>query len=178
MWPQARAGLIALAICIGLVDGCPLPPRNDTPAWERGLVETIRGVQHQVLRPVHGIGTLLRISQRWALYQAPGGERHRMRIEGRLPDGTWSLLYRAGDREHAEDAEVIESARVWGTWDPADHPSEQYGAWFAWIAQRIFDRHPEVVVVRVRQEKIDVVPGGFTGTGEYAFELTRERLLR
>jgi hypothetical protein len=178
VWPQARAGLIAIVIVFGLVEGCPLPPPHDTPAWERGFVELVRSAQHVVMKPVAWIGPLWRISQQWALYQAPGAQRYRLSIEGRAPDGTWSLLYRAGDPDHAEDAAVIESARVSGTWNPAEHPSMQYGAWCTWIALRMFDRHPEATAVRVRQEKIELVPGGYTPTGTYAFEVTRERLLR
>lgn len=178
MWPQARAGLIAIAIAFGLVEGCPLPPRGVTPDWEKGFVEPIRDVQRAVLVPVRFIPRTLRFSQRWALYQAPGDQRYRLTIEGRMPDRSWAILYRAGDRDHTDDAAVIESARVSGVWDPTPTPSDQYNKWVTWLALREFDRHPEILALRVRQEKIDLVPGGFTPTGEYAFEISRERFLR
>src|SRR5215211_3208697 len=38
-WPEIRAGMVALAIFFGLVDGCPLPPPEHTPAWEQNFVE-------------------------------------------------------------------------------------------------------------------------------------------
>ncbi len=178
MWPQIRAGLIAVAIFFGLVDGCPLPPRGVTPEWEKGFVEPIRDLQHALLVPVRFIPRALLFSGRWALYQAPGGQRYRLTIEGRLADQSWAILYRAGDPDHADDAGVIESARVWGTWDPTPTPSEQYNAWVTWLALREFDRHPEILALRVRQEKIEIIPGGFTSSGQYAFEIARERFLR
>ncbi len=174
-WPEARAGLIAIAIFFGLVDGCPLPPPHDTPEWERGLVEAIRGVQRVVEWPVAWIAPTVRVGQRWALYQAPDVKRFRMWIEGQTDDGSWRLLYRAGDPDHAEDANVLEIGRVWGAWDPTEFPPEQYRSFCTWMALRAIAHHPELVAVRVRQERIELVPGGINPTGEFAFEVMRSR---
>jgi hypothetical protein len=175
VWPQLRAGLIAITIFFGLVEGCPLPPRDDTPAWERGFVEAVRTVQQVVETPVAWIGPTLRVSQRWALYQHPGDDMFRMEIHGLAADGTWQLLYRAGDPDHAEDAAVLESGRVWGAWNPVVHPPGQYQAFCTWFALRAIARHPELAAVRVRQEHIHLVPGGIVPTGTYEFEATRFR---
>lgn len=174
-WPEVRAGLIAIAIGFGLVDGCPLPPKSETPGWERGLVESLRAVRDAVETPVAWIVPTLRVSQRWALYQAPGGPRFRIVIDGRTPDGAWQILYRAADAEHDEDAAVMESALVWGAYDPTDRPPDQYRDFCIWITARALARHPELAAVRVRQERIALGRGGFASSGDFAFEFVRGR---
>jgi hypothetical protein len=161
--------LIAAAIFFGLVDGCPIPPSQETPAWERSFVEPIRSVQQVVERPVAWMVPVLRISQRWALYQHPAIDRFRMSIEGQTADGEWHLLYRAGDPDHAEDAAILDSARVWGAYDPTDRPPRQYTGFCHWVTDRMLAHHPELVAVRVRQEAITIHPGGFEGTGKFQF---------
>jgi hypothetical protein len=174
-WPQLRAGLIALAIFFGLVDGCPIPPPSDTPEGMKWIAEPVRAVQRVVETPVAWIVPVVRASQRWALYQAPGGTRFRMWIEGRDADGAWQILFRAGDPAHDEDAAILEAARVWGAFDPTVGPPEQYGAFCVWMTGRVLARHPELRAVRVRQEKIAFVPGGIEPSGEFVFEYTRSR---
>src|SRR5258708_4358086 len=104
--------MIAAAIAFGLVDGCPMPPRDHTPAWEGGYLEPVRDAQRIVMKPMAWFGPMFRISQQWAVYQSPAATRYRMWIEGYTADHTWSLVYRAGDPDHAEDAAAIEHARV------------------------------------------------------------------
>jgi hypothetical protein len=174
-WPQIRAGAIAAAIAFGLIDGCPLPPTGEMPEWEQGIVEPIRSVQRVVEWPVAWIVPTLRVSQRWALYQAPGEHRFRLWIEGAQRDGTWRLLYRAVDPDHAEDADILESARVWGAWNPTDRPPPQYRTFCNWILARALERHPELLAARLRHEKIEIVPGGFESTGQFTFEIARVR---
>ena len=174
-WPEIRAGLIAAAIFFGLVDGCPIPPPGETPAWERSFVEPIRSVQHVLEKPVAWLVPTLRISQRWALYQHPATNRFRMEIEGQTADGAWHLLYRAGDPEHAEDAAILDSARVWGAYDPTDKPPRQYTAFCHWVTDRVLARHAELVAVRVRQQQITIVPGGIAGGGKFVFGYIRSR---
>ena len=172
-WREVRAGLVAIAIAFGLIDGCPLPPRADTPPWERGFVEPIRAVRDTVATPMSWVTPVLRVSQRWALYQRPGGTRYRLWVEGRTSDGQWKILYRAGDGEHTEDADVIESGLVWNAYDPADRPPGQYRDFCVWLTQRAFVRHPDLVAVRVRQEQIELGHGEFVPTGKFAFEFAR-----
>lgn len=165
--------MIAIAIGFGLIDGCPIPPKQYTPAWERGFVEPIREVQHVVETPVAWIGAWLRVNQQWSLYQAPGTDRFRMSIEGAGPDHRWRMLYRAGDPDHAEDAASIEHARVWGTWNPTDRPPGEYSAFCGWITGRMLGAHPELAAVRVQMEKITIGQGGFAGTGTFVWPYVR-----
>jgi len=169
-WPEARAGLIAVAIFFGLVDGCPLPRPEKTPAWERGFVEPVRKVQRTVLTPVLWMHPTLRIHQRWSLYQAPTADRFRMSIEGADRDGTWHIVFRASDPEHTELADEIDYTRPRGVWDPTSTPPEQYRLFANWATLQVLTRHPEFVAARVRFEKVRLGTDGFTGTGEFVFE--------
>jgi hypothetical protein len=174
-WPELRAGLIALAIGFGLVNGCPLPPAKETPEWERGFVEPLRSVQQVLQRPVAWLEPALRISQRWALYQNPAGERSRLWIEGQSSDGAWHLYYRAADPDHHEDVRVLEPSRVWGIYEPNQGAPPGYTRFCHWITSRMLDRHPEAVAVRTRLEDILIVRGGFESTGRFQHECARKR---
>ncbi len=158
-WRELRAGLIALAIGFGLLDGCPIPSRGHVPAWELGFVEPLRRVRDVVELPVAWLGRVFAVSQQFSLYQAPIAERFRMWIEGQDAQHAWRLLYRAGDPEHREAADLIEHARVWGAWNPTDAPPQEYGAFCAWISMRLLAAHPELIAVRVRQERIAIGQG-------------------
>jgi hypothetical protein len=186
VWPQIRAGLIALALVIGLIDGCPLPPPDDTPAWERGLVDVVRPIQRAVLTPVAWIGRELRVTQRWALFQVADPSRFRMSIEGLVrPAGparpgeastTWQVLYRAGDDDHRDDAGVLEYRRVRGAWNPTDRLMGQFAPFATWLALRIAAAHPDLVAIRIRYERIAIGAGEAVPTGQFVW--TTERAVR
>jgi hypothetical protein len=166
-WPELRAGAIALAIFFALVDGCPLPPPDKTPDWEKPIVEPIRDAQRVVLTPVAWVRGALRVTQRWALYQAPRVDRFRLWVEGQDMQGRWRILYRASDAQHTDDAAVIDSPRVRGAYDPADVPPGQYPIFARWLTQRVLERHPELVAARVRLEKVRLTQDGFVPSGEF-----------
>ena len=166
-WPEIRAGLIALVIFLGLVQGCPLPSPGKTPAWQRWFIEPIRSAQRVVLTPVAWIEPRLRVSQRWALYQAPKVDKHRLWIEGRDARGQWHLVFRAGDGAHAEDRELIDYTRPRGTWDPMGRLPQQYPAFASWITLRVLAQHPDYVAARVRLEKVRITDDGPVFTGEF-----------
>ncbi len=174
-WPQIRAGAIALAIVFGLIDGCPLPEPSDTPAWERGFVEPIRRVRAIAEWPVAWLKPTLRVAQQWAIYTAPAMNSYRLWIEGADERGAWRVLYRGADPEHDEDADVLESARVWGAWEPTDALPAQYKEVSNWILGRVLARHPELRVARMRLEKIELVAGGFESSGSFVFTVARVR---
>lgn len=174
-WPQIRAGLIALAIGFGLVDGLPLPPPDDTPAWERGFVDGLRRAQRTVMWPVAWFGPHLRIAQRWALYQAPGTQRWRLWLEVRGRDGRWHVLYRAGDPAHQEYAEILETGRVSGSWEIPDKEPPQFSAFADWITARVLADHPEVTGVRMKMEKVVLTAEGVTDLGQFAHIHARDQ---
>jgi hypothetical protein len=166
-WPDVRAGLIALAILFALVDGCPLPPQDKTPAWEQGFVEPLRAAQHVVMTPMAWVRPHLRVAQRWALYQAPSTERYRLWIEGQDMQGRWQILYRASDPAHTDDAAFIDASRVRGAYDPTDVTPGQYPVFARYVTQRVLDRHPDLVAARIRLEKVHITADGFTPTGQF-----------
>jgi hypothetical protein len=174
-WPQIRAALIAITIAFGLIDGLPLPPPKYTPEWEAGFVDTLRHIQHTLLWPVRRLNPLLRIDQRWALYQAPGMTPWRMWIEGRARSGQWVIVYRARDSEHAEDADILEYGRIRGVWDVTGDLPPQFGAFADWVTARVLDRHPELTGVRVRMEKVRLSSDGVEPLGEFAYIHVRDR---
>jgi hypothetical protein len=174
-WPQIRAGLIALAIVFGLIDGLPLPPPKYTPAWEAGFVDALRSMQRTLMWPVKRLTPLLRIGQRWALYQAPGTAPWRMWIEGRAVTGRWVILYRAGDPEHVEEADILDYGRIRGVWDVTGEVPSQFGAFADWITARLLDRHPELTGVRVRMEKVEITSDGVKPLGKFAYIHIRNR---
>lgn len=170
--------MIAIAIFFGLVDGCPLPPPDKTPEWERGFVEPIRTVQQFVMRPMAWVRPRLRIAQRWALYQAPAVNKYRMWVEGQDAAGQWHLLFRAGDDEHDEDGELIDYTRPRGTWDPTLKPPGQYPLFANWMTMRVIERHPEFLRARVQLEKVVLTHDGVTPTGTFVFPHVRTRVQR
>ena len=169
-WPEIRAGLIALAIGLGMVEGCPLPPADHTPAWEAGLLAPVRAVRRVVLAPVAWITPTVRVTQRFNVFQAADPERFRFEIEGQDRTG-WHLIYRAGDAEHDAYDELLRYRRVIGAWEPIDAPPAPYGAFGAWFARILFAAQPELIAVRYRFAKIVLDPGAPRDTGETVFPL-------
>lgn len=174
-WREIRAGLIALAICLGLVEGCPLPPPDRTPAWQRGFVEPIRTVQHFVLAPVAWVPAHLRFSQRWAVYQAPKVDKFRLWVEGQDARGRWHVLFRAGDDAHQEDAALIDYSRPRGTWDPWRGMPRQYPLFAEWMTKRVLDRHADFIAARVRLENVRITGDGLVFTNTFVYPHVRLR---
>jgi hypothetical protein len=174
-WPEIRAGLIALAIVFGLIDGCPLPSRDKTPAWEQGFVEPIRSAQAIALTPVAWVRPTLRIAQKWSLYQAPSDHRFRLWIEGQDVAGTWRPVFRASDSVYDEDRELIDYTRPRGAWDPTSKPPGQYALFANWMTNRVLARHPEFVAARVQLEKVELSPSGVRYTGVFVYPYLRQR---
>jgi hypothetical protein len=174
-WPEIRAGLILLAICVGLIDGCPLPPRDKTPEWERGFVEPIRTLQHVALTPFAWVRPTLRIAQRWSLYQAPTSDGFRLWIEGQDTSGRWQLLFRSGDDEHQDDAALIDGSRTRGAWNAGTEPPEQYPLFARWMTSRVLEQHPDFIAARVRFETVHTGPSGMQPSGLFVFPHVRQR---
>jgi hypothetical protein len=152
-WPQIRAGLIALAIAVGLFDGV-----QRTTAW-----------------PVHWIGERLRVTQRWALYQAPSTAKHRLVVEGRQADGKWRVLFRGGDPAHQEDRELLDYKRPRGAWARVSFMPQQYPLFASWVITRMLAKHPELPVIRVQLEVVTITADGVVPTGTFIETRVRNR---
>jgi hypothetical protein len=170
-WPVARAALIALAIALGLVEGCPLPDRQRTPEWARGVVESLDDAPTAVLDPVDRIGEDLKLTQRWILFRGASRRRFRLLVEGKTATGSWQLLHRAGDPEHDAYDDILAYRRTRGTYSPGGQTSRmQYHLFSTWMSLRVLDDHPDFVVARTRMERILIGEGGYTPTGEFTLE--------
>ena len=173
-WPAARAALIALVLAIGLVDGLPDPRQ-----WAGGAAAPIDEVRGVLRRPVAWIGDDLDISQRWALFRGASRKRFRLYLEGKPEAGTWQLLHRAGDGEHAAYEDMLAYRRVRGTYSPSgQRPRSQYLPFASWMVQHMMDEHPELAAGRVRLERIVIGEGAYTPTGEFILEHEEPRRRR
>lgn len=175
-WPQLRGGLIALAITIGLVDGCPLPPPQYVAAWQRPIVDVVRPVQRAVMTPFRWITRVFLVTQRWALFQVAPRDRYRLEVEGRRGDD-WQLVFRAGDPAHDEYAGLLLDERVRGAWNPLDRPAMQFGPFSDWFLGKVLADHPEYGAARLRFERIVLAPedGEVRGTGAFVMPMERSR---
>jgi hypothetical protein len=147
-WPQIRAGLVAIALVVALVDG---------------------------VRPSAWLAEHLRVSEQFAIYQQPGGTHYRLWIDGQTSDGAWQLVFRAGDAEHAEDAALLESARVWGAYTPAGGGPPQYAVFCAWIGARVLAHHAEFLRVRMRLERVELDAGALIPSRQFEYTSVRGR---
>lgn len=173
-WRDLRAGLIAFAIVLALVEGCPIPPPHETLPWQQGYVSLIRPVQRAVMKPFAWIPKRLRFTQRFALFQAAEPDRFRLEIVARTATGAERIVFRAGD-DDGEYARELVQRRVRGTWNPTDRPTSQWGSFAEWFANRVFTDHPDVLVVTFRFARIRIEHGTPRDTGVSAFETFRYR---
>jgi hypothetical protein len=173
-WPAIRAGLIAVAIGFGLIEGLPIPPPGDELDWQKPYVEPIRTVQHVLTYPVAWLGPTLRITQRFALFQVAGAQRFRFRVEGHA-QGEWKILYRAGDPEHRDFANLLEYRRINGLTNPTDRPPVLYKRFAGWFTNYVLDSRFDLDAVRISQERITLEPGVVHDTGEMVFTYERAR---
>lgn len=179
-WPHVRAGLVALAILVGLIDGCPIPPAKSVrPEWADDIKAWAR-TRRLVMTPFKPVGELFRLRQTWKLFPTAKLQQHRMWVEARKT-GTkddWELLYRPHDPDHALHADRIEYRRLRGVWNPGTKGTRSgYGPFVEWLAGEIFQARSDVDRVRVRQEKITIDPGegGFVPSGTFELEKTQGR---
>ena len=169
-WRELRAGLIACAIFLGLVEGCPIPPPHEVEDWQRGYVSLVRPVQRTIMTPFAWLPRELQITQRFALFQAAEAERYRFVIVGRARDGSERTLFRAPDE--GADAALLTQRRLRGVWNPTRHTTRQYPAFTRWVARRGFAAHADLVAITFRFERLRIVDGVPTATGESAFTST------
>ena len=167
-WRELRAGLIACAIVLALVEGCPIPPPHETEDWQQSYVSIIRPAQQVVMTPFRWLPRALHVTQRFALFQSAEPERYRFVIAGRTAGGVERTLFRAGD--DGPYASLLTQRRVRGVWNPTRRPTSQYAAFTRWFAQRVFADHAELDVITFRFERIHIDDGTPTSTGTSAFE--------
>ncbi len=174
-WPEVRAGVLAVVIAFGLVEGCPLPVPGDTPAWERGFVEPIRTIQRVVLTPVAWLRPALRVTQRFALFQASDPDRVRFEVDGQDASHAWHLLYRSGDPEHDAYSGILDYRRIRGVLEPIEAPQPNYQPFCTWLAALIFADQPALAAVRFRFEQVHLEPGEVQSSGVFVYPVVKVR---
>ena len=167
-WRDLRAGLIAVAIVLALVEGCPIPPPHETEDWQQSYVSIIRPAQQVVMTPFAWLPRALRITERFALFQSAEPDRYRFVIVGRTAGGIEHAVFRAGD--DGAYADLLTQRRVRGVWSPTLRPTSQYPAFTRWFAQRAFADHADLAVITFRFERLHIEDGTPRATGTTAFE--------
>jgi hypothetical protein len=174
-----RAGLVTLAMAVGLADGCPLPPTNQAAAPLRAPVRVLKDVRHAALTPFRPLGELLRLRQRWKLFPTAKRDQVRMWIETRdAGSGAWSLIYRPQDDEHTRMADPLEYRRIRAAWNPGSKGARTgYGPMVEWLAAELFAADASIDRVRVRMETIELEPehGRFVGRGTFEHTKVEKR---
>ena len=181
-WPAIRAGLIALVMAIGLLDGCPVPTGRQVDRLGPTVSSVIRGLDRArvtVLRPFRPIAELTQIRQRWQLFQGASHRRWRMHVEGApaLAGQPFQPLFIAGDDAHQTYADILHYRRMRGSWNPSGQNLRgSYARFCAWLNARVLADHPEFRIARVVFERIEIDPGGgYHPTGELLHEQRKVR---
>ena len=185
-WAHARAALIALAVLINFVQGCPVPNIQrrhiERPIGQREVVRWVgvlksvgyettpeeltedalawsakAGEWHRaVMSPVWPWFHHTVTQQRWSLFPVADPEPWWMHVEGRTESG-WELLYRPLDDEHDLLASTLEYRRVRAIWNPGTAgPRHDYPRFVDWVAKQMFAERPDLLEVRVRYQKYRV----------------------
>jgi hypothetical protein len=185
-WAAIRAGLIAVAIFLGLVDGLPIPAGHERPKMEQRLtpglvkaVDAIGEVRVEILEPFRPLTELTYVRQRWKLFAGASRKRWRMRIDARTgPAAEWELVYRVLDDDHDFMASTLEYRRVRGAWNPHSSrgPRGGYHSFCQWVGRRVLAAFPAYTEVRVQHERIRIGPrGGYRETGELHYPVVVRR---
>lgn len=172
-WRDVRAGLIAVAILLALVEGCPIPPPHETLAWQKFYVEPVRRVQRAVMTPFAWIPKRLRFTQRFALFQAAEADRYRLEVIAHLSAGGERVVFRAG--EDGPDTDILVQRRVRGVWNPTDRTTSQWPRFVDWYAKRVLAANPDADYVMFRFARIHIAGGEPRDTGQTAFEAVKGR---
>lgn len=175
-----RAALVALAIVVGLIDGCPIPNAKSVSPDLADTVKSWARTRRIVMTPFKPLGELLRLRQTWKLFPTAKIQQHRMWVEARKTGtkDTWELLYRPHDPDHDFYADRIEYRRLRGVWNPGTSGTRSgYGPFVEWLSGEIFEARPDLDRVRVRMEKIVIDPreGGFVPSGSFELEKSQGR---
>jgi len=116
---------------------------------------------NQLIRPWKKFERPLGMGQRWALFTFTDPNPGRMVIEGRGSGGDWFELYRAPMGGEPELAKLLHYRKVRGIWDDAGdrpYPGKLFDRWVTWVGGRIFEMYPNVDVIRLRFDRIEIIP--------------------
>lgn len=148
VWARVRAGVIAVAILVAGVEGCPVPRasraqldrplnRRELERWSGFLTaagiertpdaladevvavsQSLGAVQDTLVAPFRRWFHLTQTRQRWSLFPIADPEPYRMWVEARARDGGWRLVYRPLDDRATLLAGELEYRRLRAIWNP------------------------------------------------------------
>lgn len=202
--PKVRAALLAIVIAVHGVAAAPLPSgvsasqfknpiaQDEMRGWSRilsrigierspeqlaeqalALGKQTSELRKTLLKP---FGPLLRVTgtgQGWGLFTYPNSYPHRMEIQVR-EKGTWRVIFRALDPEHAWLEPTLTYRRVRGVYDDnVLNPRSSYNNFVRWVAGRAFEDFPDADAVRVRMIRSHVTLPGKPDDPETTVRLVR-----
>ncbi len=190
MRAHVRGALVAVAILVNLLEGCPLPrasranlatPVNqaELQRWSALLgdvgvertpeeladqvldaSESTARVHGQLLAPFAWYFHLTATTQRWSLFPIADTHPVRISIEA-LCGADWEVLYRPFDESARFEADRLEYRRVRGAWNPSIRgPRAAYPTFVDWLASRIARARPDCTEMRVHYEEMSLPPPG------------------
>ena len=116
-------------------------------------------IRNKVIKPWRKVERTFGMGQKWALFTFTDPYPGRMVIEGRGADGVWRDLYRAPSNGEPELVNLMNYRRVRGIWDDSGdrpYPGKLFDRWVTWLGGRIFSMYPEVDVMRIRFDRVEV----------------------
>jgi hypothetical protein len=186
-WPYLRAALITLVLASQCVSAVPARPLTASmlqraegrravrqlervEAWfgaaeapariERDLIalsEACVQARRALLAPFAFILSGAAISQAWGLFLNAYEEAYRLRVEARVANGAWSLIYRVGREDLLGLSSVLDYRRIRATYNPkAASPRGQYAGFARWLSRRVLRAHPEFDALRVSMERMQL----------------------
>ena len=119
----------------------------------------VHEVRQALVAPLKPFTHHLKLNQRWALFTYPDTWPHYLVVEAKGGPGPWELVHRTHDREHDFLDEKLRYRRLRGYWSalPRKH-SSRWKRFSRWLADQVFDAHPDYQIVRVRFERVQTTP--------------------
>jgi len=118
-------------------------------------------LQKKVTRPWRKLSLQLGLGQNWGLFTFTDPYPGRMVIEVRRADADWSELYKAPHDDGSQLVDLLHYRRMRGLWDDAGdrpYPGKLYKQWVTWLGGRVFEMYPDVDVMRLRFDRVNVQP--------------------
>ena len=113
-------------------------------------------VRNVVVDPLDPLFDFAGMGQRWGLFLQTGRTAYRIRVDGRSDSGNFRLLYRPHTDDPIGIGAMLAFRRMRGLYNPGSKgtPRPQFEGFVSWLARDVFEKHPDLDVVRVRMQRI------------------------
>ena len=135
------------------------------PAIERSLLTgsaLVSRARGALIAPFDPFFRYTATHQQWGLFLLGNRECFRIHVDAQARDGRWVALYHALQQSVPRYEAVLRYRRVRGIYNPSSTrgPRPQYRGFVRAFARYVFEREPDYERVRVRMERLRVVPPG------------------